>query len=76
MNDLATVMALISVGEVSAIEPLLLELINKGNNLKEDLLILLLAETQKNQGYIEQSLSYYVLLVTDHPKSPYLNRAI
>jgi len=77
LNDLATVLTLISVGEISTIEELLLELINKENlNLKEDLLILLLAETQKNQGYIEQSLSYYVKLITDHPKSPYLNRTI
>ena len=76
LNDLATVLALLSVGEISSIEPLVLELINKGNNLKEDLLILLLAETQKSQGFIEQSLSYYVLLVSDYPKSPYLNRAI
>ena len=49
LNDLATVLALVTVGEISVVEPLILELINKGNNLKEDLLILLLAETQKNQ---------------------------
>ena len=76
LNDLATVLALVTVGEISAIEPLVLELINKGNNLKEDLLILLLAETQKNQGFIEKSLSYYVLLVSEYSESPYLNRAI
>ena len=76
LNDLATVLALVTVGEISAIEPLILELINKGNNLKEDLLILLLAETQKSQGFIEKSLSYYVLLLSEYEKSPYLNRAI
>ena len=76
LNDLATVLALVTVGEISAIEPLILELINKGNNLNADLLILLLAETQKSQGFIEKSLSYYVLLLSEYEKSPYLNRAI
>ena len=76
LNELATVLALVTVGEISVIEPLILELINKGNNLKEDLLILLLAETQKSQGFIEKSLSYYVLLLSEYEKSPYLNRAI
>ena len=77
LNDLATVLALVTVGEISAIEPLVLDLINKeDNNLKEDLLILLLAETQKSQGFIEKSLSYYVLLASEYSESPYLNRAI
>ena len=77
LNDLATVLALVTVGEISAIEPLVLDLINKeDNNLKEDLLILLLAETQKSQGFIEKSLSYYVLLVSEYSESTYLNRAI
>ena len=77
LNDLATVLALVTVGEISAIEPLVLDLINKeDNNLKDDLLILLLAETQKSQGFIEKSLSYYVLLVSEYSESTYLNRAI
>ena len=77
LNDLATVLALVTVGEISAIEPLVLDLINKeDNNLKEDLLILLLAETQKNQGFIEKSLSYYVLLMSEYSESPYMSRAI
>ena len=77
LNDLATVLALVTVGEISAIEPLVLDLINKeGNNLKDDLLILLLAETQKNQGFIEKSLSYYVLLMSEYSESPYMSRAI
>ena len=77
LNDLSTVLALVTVGEISAIEPLVLDLINKeDNNLKDDLLILLLAETQKSQGFIEKSLSYYVLLASEYPESPYLNRAI
>ena len=76
LNELATVLALVTVGEISAIEPLILELINKGNNLKEDLLILLLAETQKSQGFVEKSLSYYVLLMSEYSNSPYLSRAI
>ena len=77
LNDLATVLALVTVGEISAIEPLVLELINKeDNNLKEDLLILLLAETQKSQGFFEKSLSYYVLLMSEYSNSPYLSRAI
>ena len=77
LNDLTTVLALVSVGEVSAIEPLVLDLINKeDNNLEEDLLILLLAETQKSQGFIEKSLSYYVLLASEYSESKYLSRAI
>ena len=77
LNELATVLALVTVGEISAIEPLVLDLINKeDNNLKEDLLILLLAETQKNQGFVEKSLSYYVLLMSEYSNSPYLSRAI
>ena len=77
LNDLTTVLALVTVGEISAIEDLVLDLINKeDNNLKEDLLILLLAETQKNQGFIEKSLSYYFLLVSEYSESPYLNKAL
>ena len=77
LNDLTTVLALVTVGEISAIEPLVLDLINKeDNNLKEDLLILLLAETQKSQGFVEKSLSYYVLLMSEYSNSPYLSRAI
>ena len=76
LNQLATVFALVSVGEANNVEPLVLELVNKGDNVQKDLLILLLAETQKNQGLIEQSLGYYGALISDYPKSPYLNRAI
>ena len=76
LNQLATILTLISVGENSSIEPLVLDLINQGNNIKQDLLILLLADTQKNQGFIEQSLNYYILLVSDYPESRYRNRAI
>ena len=76
LNQLATVFALVSVGEVNNVEPLVLELVNKGDNVQKDLLILLLAETQKNQGLVEQSLGYYGALISDYPQSPYLNRAI
>jgi len=77
LNDLTTVLTLVTVGEISAIEDLVTDLINKeDNNLKEDLLILLLAETQKNQGFLEKSLSYYFLLVSEYSESPYLNKAL
>jgi len=76
LNQLATILALSSVGETGTLDPLLLELINKGNNLQKDLLILLLAENQKNQGLFEPSLGYYGELISDYPNSPYLNRAI
>ena len=76
LNQFATILALASVGETSTLEALVLELINKGNNLQKDLLILLLAETQKNHGLLELSLSYYGALISDYPNSPYLNRAI
>ena len=42
LNKLATVFALVSVGDVNSIEPIVLELVNKGNNVQKDLLILLL----------------------------------
>ena len=35
------ILTLISVGERTSIEPLVLDLINQGNNIKQDLLILL-----------------------------------
>ncbi len=76
LNQLATVFALVSVGDVNSIEPIVLELVNKGNNVQKDLLILLLAETQKKQGLLQQSLGYYGALISDYPKSPYLNRSI
>jgi len=76
LNQFATILALASVGETDTLDTLLLELINKGNNLQKDLLILLLAENQKNQGLFEPSLGYYGELISDYPNSPYLNRAI
>ena len=76
LNQFATILALASVGETSTLEALVLELINKGNNLQKDLLILLLAETQKNHGLLELSLSYYGALISDYPNSPYRSRSI
>lgn len=76
LNKLATVFALISIGDGDSAEPLILDLVNKGNNVEKDLLILLLAETQKKQGLLEQSLGYYGALIADYPKSLYLNRSI
>ena len=64
------------MGETSTLEALVLELINKGNNLQKDLLILLLAETQKNNGLMELSLGYYGALISDYPNSPYRSRSI
>ena len=71
LNQFATILALASVGETSTLEALVLELINKGNNLQKDLLILLLAETQKNHSLLELSLSYYGALISDYQNSPY-----
>ena len=76
LYQLATVFALYSVGDINSIEPLVLELVNKGNNVQKDLLLLLLAETQKNNGFLEQGLGYYGALISDYPESTYLNRAI
>ena len=76
LNQFATILALASVGETSTLEALVLELINKGNNLQKDLLILLLAETQKNKGLMELSLGYYGALISDYPNSPYRSRSI
>ena len=76
LYQLATVFALYSVGDTSSIEPLVLELVNTGNNVQKDLLLLLLAETQKKQGFLEQGLGYYGALISDYPDSIYLNRAI
>ena len=49
LSQLTTILTLLSVKETSEIESLTLKLINDGNNLPQDLLILLLAEIQKNQ---------------------------
>ena len=76
LYQLATVFALYSVGDTSSIEPLVLELVNTGNNVQKDLLLLLLAETQKKQGFFEQGLGYYGALISDYPDSIYLNRAV
>jgi DNA-binding transcriptional regulator GbsR (MarR family) len=76
LYQLATVFALYSVGDTNSIEPLILELVNTGNNVQKDLLLLLLAETQKKQGFLEQGLGYYGALISDYPDSIYLNRAI
>ena len=76
LYQLATVFALYSVGDTGSIEPLVLELVNTGNNVQKDLLLLLLAETQKKQGFLEQGLGYYGALISDYPDSIYLNRAI
>ena len=76
LYQLATVFALYSVGDTNSIEPLVLELVKTGNNVQKDLLLLLLAETQKKQGFLEQGLGYYGALISDYPGSIYLNRAI
>ena len=76
LNQFATILALASVGETSTLESLVLDLINKGDNLQKDLLILLLAETQKNKGLMELSLGYYGALISDYPNSPYRSRSI
>ena len=76
LNKLATILTLISVGENSAIEDLVLELINQGNNIKQDLLVLLLADSQKKQGSIEESLNSYILLISEYQESDYRPRAI
>ena len=76
LYQLATVFALYSVGDTNSIEPLVLELVKTGNNVQKDLLLLLLAETQKKQGFLEQGLGYYGALISDYPESIYLNRAI
>ena len=76
LYQLATVFALYSIGDTSSIEPLVLELVNTGNNVQKDLLLLLLAETQKKQGFLEQGLGYYGALISDYPDSIYLNRAV
>ena len=76
LKQFATILALASVGETNTLEALVLELINKGNNLQKDLLILLLAETQKNKGLMELSLGYYGALISDYPNSSYRSRSI
>ena len=76
LYKLVTLFALYSVGDTNSIEPLVLELVNKGNNVQKDLLLLLLAETQKNQGLLEQALGYYGVLISDHSDSIYFKRAV
>ena len=76
LYQLATVFALYAIEDTDRIEPLVLELLNSGNNVQKDLLLLLLAETQKKQGFLEQGLGYYGVLISDYPGSIYFNRAI
>ena len=51
LNQFATILALASVGETSTLEALVLELLNKGNNLQKDLLFLLLARLKRIMVY-------------------------
>ncbi|HBI29830.1 MAG: hypothetical protein VX420_05905 [SAR324 cluster bacterium] len=76
MQQLARALVLYRIQEPQALELTLLELINEGANFPKDLLILMLGEAKRQQGIPEESLGFFVTIITDFPESPYLNYAI
>ena len=63
-------------GDSSSLEEQLLEMLNEGSNLPSDQLILMLAESHKRRGALEESLGFYGLMISDYPESDFLNKAI
>ena len=76
MQQLARALVLYRIQEPQALELTLLELINEGANFPKDLLILMLGEAKHQQGIPEESLGFFVIIITDFPESPYLSYAI
>ena len=76
MQQLARALVLYRIQEPQALELTLLELINEGVNFPKDLLILMLGEAKRQQGVKEESLGFFVTIITDFPESAYLNYAI
>ena len=73
---LVSSLMLAEFGDSSSLEEQLLEMLNEGSNLPPDQLILMLAESHKRRGALEESLGFYGLLISDHPESDFLNKAI
>ena len=76
LSLLVSSLMLAEFGDSSSLEEQLLEMLNEGSNLPPDQLILMLAESHKRRGALEESLGFYGLLISDHPESDFLNKAI
>ena len=76
LSELISAMMLAQLGDSMRLEEKLLSLLNEGNNLPADELILLLADSHKRRGALEESLGFYGLLISDHPGSDHINKAI
>ena len=76
LSLLVSSLMLAEFGDSSSLEEQLLEMLNEGSNLPPDQLILMLAESHKHRGALEESLGLYGLLISDHPESDFLNKAI
>ena len=76
LSLLVSSLMLAEFGDSSSLEEQLLEMLNEGSNLPPDQLILMLAESHKRRGALEESLGFYGLLISDYPESDFLNKAI
>ena len=76
LSLLVSSLMLAEFGDSSSLEEQLLEMLNEGSNLPADQLILMLAESHKRRGALEESLGIYGLMISDYPESDFLNKAI
>ena len=76
LSLLVSSLMLAEFGDSSSLEEQLLEMLNEGSNLPADQLILMLAESHKRRGALEESLGFYGLMISDYPESDFLNKAI
>ncbi len=76
LSLLVSSLMLAEFGDSSSLEEQLLEMLNEGSNLPPDQLILMLAESHKRRGALEESLGFYGLLISDYPESDFLNKTI
>ena len=64
LSLLVSSLMLAEFGDSSSLEEQLLEMLNEGSNLPPDQLILMLAESHKRRGALEESLGFYGLLIS------------
>ena len=76
LSLLVSSLMLAEFGDYSSLEEQLLVMLNEGSNLPPDQLILMLAESHKRRGALEESLGFYGLMISDYPESDFLNKAI
>ena len=76
LSLLVSSLMLAEFGDSSSLEEQLIEMLNEGSNLPADQLILMLAESHKRRGALEESPGFYGLMISDYPESDFLNKAI